>query len=204
MFVLFDLETGGLNPEKNPILQGFFLVTDEKLTPIEEFEFYVKPSTIPEGLRNIEEEALKVNNLSLEHLENIGIGYTEALKHLESFLLKYKPIQPVGYNVLFDISFLAKNIQSINSIFSHKYVDIYSAVNFLKLCDIVPQSIGSLGSLGRSLGVSPSSALHNAKADVYYLRDVVLKLAEEVRLRSSKILGLDMEDASRILINLNL
>lgn len=204
MLVLFDLETGGLNPEKNPILQGFFMITDEKLTPIEEYEFYIKPSTIPQHLNNIDAEALKVNNLDLDEMERIGIAYSEMIKQLESFLSKHKPVHPVGYNVLFDIEFLKKNLKSLDSIFSHKYVDMYSAINFLKFCDIIPQSSGSLSSVGRFLGVSPSAALHNAKADVYYLREVMLKLAEEVRIRTSKILGLDMEDASRILINLNM
>lgn len=204
MLILLDLETGGLNPKQNPILQGFFMVTDEKLSVIKEYEFYVKPSTIPEHLKNIDKESVEVNKLDLDWMEQNGIEYERAMQDILGLFREYPQASPVGYNVLFDIEFLKANIKELDEVMSHKYIDIYSVVNFLKFCDVLSPSAGSLSSVGRLLGVSPLSDLHNAKYDVYYLKDVMLKLIEEVRLRTSNVLGLNPEDVDRILMHLHM
>lgn len=202
MLVLLDLETGGTNPKKNPILQGFFLITDDNLKTVKEYEFYIKPSTIPEHLNNIEANSLKINQLDLNWMEEHGMPYNEAMNAIVNLLKEYGPnIQPVGYNVLFDIEFLKANIDGFEKLISHKYIDIYSVINFLKFCDLLPQSAGTLNSVGRLLNVSAPDNLHNAKYDVYYLKDIILTLMEEMRLKTSLVLGYNPEDIEQIVLS---
>ena len=66
-YVVFDYETGGLKPDKNPILEvAYFLVDRQSFIIKDKLEFLIKPY---DDLV-IEKKALEVNGLKMTELEN--------------------------------------------------------------------------------------------------------------------------------------
>jgi DNA polymerase III epsilon subunit-like protein len=109
--LVIDCETGGFNPNINGLCSVSIKVfnTDEKVKT-----WYIKPIN---GYI-YEEEALKINNLSLEWLNENGISLRQFAKEFRLYLLsmscKYKTdkFNLLGHNVTFDIGFI-KHVFSI-------------------------------------------------------------------------------------------
>jgi DNA polymerase-3 subunit alpha (Gram-positive type) len=129
-YVCFDLETGGLDENKNPITEFACIVyCSESFEEKFRFESFIKPY---DNLI-LEEGALKHTGINLEMLET-GILINELVDLLSevfktftygSSRFKYKPIL-VGHNICkFDIPFVkyAFNRQGLNL---HDYVEHYS------------------------------------------------------------------------------
>jgi len=102
-----DVETTGLNPKKNGIIQiaGIIEVNDIQMM---DFNFFVKPfdSDI------IDENSLKINNINMERIQNFHepLEVNNKLIHIFSqYIDKYDKTDKfifVGYNAEFDFHFL--------------------------------------------------------------------------------------------------
>jgi DNA polymerase III, epsilon subunit and related 3''-5'' exonucleases len=105
----FDTETTGLDPVKNDIIQLAGLIEiDGKM--VEEFDFKCAPFSC----ENISQEALSIHGMTKEQIlkfpmpEKIQCDFTELLaKHCDKFN-KADKFYPAGFNVKFDIDFLAQ------------------------------------------------------------------------------------------------
>lgn len=108
-YIVHDCETGGLDPEKNPITQYAAVVLDGKtLKEIDRFETFVKPYA---GLE-IEQASLNATMVSMSDINN-GAKYEDFVKSLKDFWRshrtsnqKFGRLISVGHNVTFDHSFL--------------------------------------------------------------------------------------------------
>ena len=128
-YICFDLETGGLDAQKNPITEFAMIVyKQENFEELFRFECFVKPY---DNLV-LEKEALYHTGITLEMLENNGIEIDELVELVKEVFqqftegkkIKYKPIL-VGHNIAkFDTGFLeyAFNRNGLNL---HDYIEHY-------------------------------------------------------------------------------
>ena len=114
-FAFVDIETTGLNLEKNEIIEIGWVLATPDLEIIEEFELKIKP----ERIENADPVALKVNHYNEKGWEN-AYGLKEAI---EMFSEKVKDCIMVGHNVAFDAGFLEyafNKTQITNTMHYHK------------------------------------------------------------------------------------
>ena len=97
-FAFIDIETTGLNLQKNEIIEIGCVLTDPKLKIIEEFEFKIKPK----HLEYADKVALKINHYNEEDWE----AAYELKDAMTIFAEKVNGAIMVGQNVAFDVSFL--------------------------------------------------------------------------------------------------
>jgi len=120
--VVVDLETGGFDSKKNPILEiaiQLIDLVDEKLVLGESHRYHIEPI---EGLK-IEQESLDFIKLDLNHPLRIAVDEGFALKELFKIINKHRSQYEcsrailVGHNAFFDHSFLleACERQQINN-----------------------------------------------------------------------------------------
>lgn len=106
-FVVFDIETGGLSSEKNPILEIAACSFDIELNDIDEYESGI--INVPEG-KEITEGALKANGITREQIAK-GRDPKEVVdefyKYLGSLKKGNSKVVLVGQNIdKFDIPFI--------------------------------------------------------------------------------------------------
>ena len=110
-YIVFDCETGGLDPKENPITQYAAIILDGKtLKEIDRFETFIKPYN---DLK-IDKVALEKTMVSMSDI-NSGMSLKQFVKTItawwESHRAKTKikemgRLVPVGQNVTFDIGFI--------------------------------------------------------------------------------------------------
>lgn len=123
-YVVFDTETGGLDPLKNALLEvSFFLVDSKNFKVLDKLDFLVKPYdslTVTKG-------ALDANGISMAEVEADGLEKKEAYKRIVAFLKKgnngksafTRPIL-VAHNTPFDLGFMDALFSGFNdSIFNY-------------------------------------------------------------------------------------
>lgn len=187
LYMAFDSETGGLNPEKADLLTVYIGIMDESYNILDELYLQLKPN---DGRLPIAEAgALKVNGIDIKaHLADPNtITYEEANKKIVALLKKhlkkkgrFSNIMPFGYNVPFDEKWLQAYILPADEwqdILHYKSVDVMKTVDDLKRFGWFPKELGSLGTVVSYLGI-PERAAHNAKEDTLMTIDVDKKLIE--------------------------
>lgn len=105
-WIVLDTETGGLSPDKNPMVEVACCVIDSELDDIYEYESLIKPY---DNTKLIQQQALDANKLTLDDI-NKGKDSKIVVEELIQLFKKYKvgnrkPII-VGHNIDFDIGFL--------------------------------------------------------------------------------------------------
>jgi DNA polymerase III epsilon subunit-like protein len=184
--MVFDTETGGLNPGDADLLTGYFGIVDESYQVVEELYLKLKPS---DRLPIAEAGALKVNGIDIKaHLDDPEtITYEAGHDKLVAMLKKYSKktgrsinIRPMGYNVPFDIKWVQHHLlfaPEWENLLHYKHVDVMQNVDFLKDCGWFPQDLGSLGTVVDYLQL-PKRSAHNAKEDSLMTLDLHKKLLE--------------------------
>ena len=118
-YLFYDLETTGINPCFDQILQFAAVRTDEKLNELERYEFLVKlnPDTIPTA------QAAITHHILIEQA-NTGISEYEAVKKIYQLVNTPNTIS-VGYNTLrFDDEFLRFSFfRNLLPPYDHQYKD---------------------------------------------------------------------------------
>lgn len=107
---VFDTETTGFDPQKNEIVQIGIFVLDESLNRWEEhmpLEFKMRP----DRQLDVNPEALKKCNLTLDALNKYGVSQTDGADFLFTWferlnLPQRARLTPVGQNINFDIAFM--------------------------------------------------------------------------------------------------
>lgn len=132
-YLWLDTETTGLDPNKNDIIQiaAIPVINGEKKKP---FVSYVRPLSF----ENIDEEALKVNNISKSQLQTFPKSeqvLDSFIKYLLSFNTKFTI---AGYNVGFDKEFISswfykhERQHDFSKIFTLNIKDTYKLAKTLK------------------------------------------------------------------------
>lgn len=165
--IALDIETGGIDPQKNSILSiGAVHIESGD-------EFYIECRNYPD--REVDEFALKVNGFTLEQVNDETkvlphIAYNAlvawALKHGDKHML-------VGENLpSFDVQFLldAQKMSSSPWIFGYRHIDLHS-VSYAKFGTSV-----KMDKTLELLGLPPEPKPHNALTGARVTRDAIKKL----------------------------
>ena len=116
--MVFDIETTGLNPEKNAMIEIACCIIDNELNDVFEYESGVMKIY---DNREIQQQALQANGISISQIEN-GKEPKQVLEELVNLFKKYssgrnKPILS-GHNIdKFDIPFVANFFSVFNKNF---------------------------------------------------------------------------------------
>lgn len=134
-YIVFDCETGGLDPKKNPITQYAAVILDgSTLKELDRFETFVKPY----GDLTIEKQALDSTMVKMSDVNsgmNLKNFVSTAIEFWESHRVKCRikemgRLVPVGHNVTFDISFInhalkLENKKSMNEWMFPNFIDTW-------------------------------------------------------------------------------
>lgn len=159
-FIVFDLETGGLEPRIHAICSVCAIVLDGD-TLEEKYRYYTIVKD--EESRVISEDALKINGLTLEEIAN-GTPINEVLDVLHALFVGKIP---VAHNAEFDAKFL--NLRGF---------DIKEATDTMLIARARWYGASArLGDVCTRLGINSEGA-HNAEVDVAMTCELVRKYKE--------------------------
>ena len=170
LFAIVDLETTGLNPNYNEIIDIGLILIDEDMNEIGRFNSKILP-LYPE---RINPEARKINgfDLILWRKEN-ALTSEEATKKLIDFLSNFKR-KPyfIAFNSWFDSAFLSNLFRTydyrFDNWFDYKVFDIPSMA---LACGYFPEGENFNDDLAKLLNVTPetkNSLLHTGESGVNY------------------------------------
>lgn len=184
--LVFDTETGGLDPQEHSLLTAYFCILDLKEWKIlDELDLKLKPE---DGNFIITPKAMEINGIDLKKHKEEAITYKEGNKLLKSFLKKNKikgkrnHFIPLGQNIGFDINFLKAQVitdeEWKKSGIYYGQLDTKALVDFLKIVGIFPDYMKTnLGAIIDYLGL-PKRDAHVAKDDVLMTIDVFRALVD--------------------------
>jgi DNA polymerase III alpha subunit (gram-positive type) len=159
-FIVFDLETGGLNPVTDAIVSVCAIVLDGD-TLKETYRYYTIVKDLPE--KRVTEDALKINKLTQEEIDS-GEPIENVLSVLRALFVNRVP---VAHNAEFDAKFL--NLRGF---------DIKEATDTMLIARYRWAGASArLGDVCTRLGISSDGA-HNAEADVSMTCELVRKYKE--------------------------
>ena len=149
-FISLDLETTGLNPLEDKIIE-ISAIKFSNGKPIDTFTKLINPK------QKISSTSIKITGITDDMVKNEP-EFKDVENDFIDFIDKY-PI--VGQNILFDLSFLEKNMKNYNSIFYDRMIcDTY----YLSKIFFYSNNYFSLTSLCKKLKISVDNA-HRAESD---------------------------------------
>lgn len=174
--IVFDTETGGLDPLKHSLLQVGIMVCengevlDKKRINIVHETYHVTPF------------AMKVNKLDLAN--HAGVTPAEAVEEIVAFVRAHfkKPAQVLGHNVPFDVGFMKKLFQDTGvdyeSVFSYRLLDTSSFARVLEFSGAIERG-GSLGQLAETFNIEfDKTALHDALVDCEVTYKLLIEMSK--------------------------
>lgn len=179
MFLLFDTETGGLEPATASLLTGTLFAVDRTLKIVDELDFKLKSSPYLAS-----PEALKVNGINLEEHDKVAEENSSVTDRINRFLGKHAAFKsqmiPMGHNVAFDIKFVKYHLPNVSwdRYMSFRMLDTHCVAFFCQHRGLLPASLTklSLVNLASYFGI-PHNA-HDARGDVEATLQVYKNLLE--------------------------
>jgi DNA polymerase III epsilon subunit-like protein len=189
--IFFDLETGGLDHARHPIIQIAAIAVDAELQPIDQFECKLK---FPIDSADI--QALEVNHYDVEIWRKEGVEPAKAVQLFSNFLKRHADIarksktgnpysvaQLAGHNAAtFDFAFLKRLYEDHKSFLSASYrvLDtLHRAAWHFQENPPGPDSL-KLQTLAEYFGVESTKA-HDGLEDVRTTIAVYRKILEATR-----------------------
>ncbi|MEM4260386.1 MAG: 3'-5' exonuclease [Candidatus Woesearchaeota archaeon] len=149
IFVVFDVETGGLNSEVNPVLEIACIFVEQNENKdlivsdkVKSIDYMILPNYLPDY--QIEKDALVTNGINMSYIEKYGIPsrkfIDELLEKMQELNINntfssrkknsYKNFYLVGHNISnFDVMFLEKMFQengkNLYDYFNRALIDTY-------------------------------------------------------------------------------
>lgn len=173
-FLAFDVETGGLDPEKTSLLTAYFAVLDENFNALEELDLKIRNDNENE-IYHVSAKALEINKINLVALQKEGVSKDVAKLKLVDLINKYSEggkakLKPLGHNVGFDIGFVKTHL--IPEHIWRQYVDYHLAdtasfAELLKIQKKIPRNVSSrLESLCKFFNIDTTRGeVHSSKFD---------------------------------------
>lgn len=188
--VWIDTETGGVDPRRHALLQVAMIINTQGKETVE-YSWNIRPTMN----REIDESALKVNNLSREAIAQYPSA-EQVKREMESVLGKYvdkfnrsSKFVVGGYNVGFDMDFLRdfwsnQGDQYFGSWFSAYPVDVFKILchyRYLGILGMRHLPNMQLSTMCNFFGIELSDA-HDALADIRATRALYHRIAELVKI----------------------
>ena len=179
-----DVETSGLSCVKNDILTiAGIIEIDGNIAE----EFYFKCQ--PHDWNTINEEALKINGITIEELksfEHPAVTHQKLInifkKYVNKFDKKDKFI-PAGHNVNFDVDFLFKFFEKCNDKYCGSWIDYHKLdsiplLQILALKGAIKLDNFKLETVAKHFGIE--FAAHDALADIHTTRTIIKTLLNRI------------------------
>lgn len=174
--LVIDTESGGLNPNEHSILS--LGATTLPVRETGDFEVIIREDNVV-----TEAEALSVNKMSLDWINENGKTPSEAVELFESYLLanfsnQDQPIVVAGHNTWFDVAFLKRLYRLADRSYprrlSHRLIDTSSIVQFLRYTGKITLTTGSSDEVFDYFGIEVlekdrHTALGDAKATAHLI-----------------------------------
>ncbi len=192
MYIVVDVETGGLNPEEHALLT----VAAVPIWKTDTNELHIGhpwyAELQPAGAVTV--SALQINNINLDvhmrtarRLDEAHADFCNWLTNLRTSSIMHDKAEKftlVGWNVRFDASFLQPWFQACNDDlehwFSYRMLDIQAIVSFLiEKGDIPTSARGGLRGIAAHLNI-PYTNPHHALADAFAVVSVLTHLWRNV------------------------
>lgn len=161
--IVFDTETGGLDPQEHSLLQVGIMVCENGII-LDKLKI-----NIVQDEYIVTKRAMEINGIDLD--THTGSTPAQAVEELTAFVKKHfkKPAQVLGHNVPFDVGFLKELFKSVDAnydkVFSYRLLDTSSIARFLIFAGIIPDG-GSLGQLAKQFNIDfDQDTLHDALVD---------------------------------------
>ena len=184
-FLFVDVETTGVDPELNGLIQLAGIIEIDGVVK-EEFDFKARPF---KG-QTVDFKALEVNGVSIKDLRTWPDPHEVYLMFkaiLDKYIDKYNKkdkFYAVGQNVGFDISFLKNFFKNNNDYYLGSYIhyhkiDLIPITTILKLAGRIALDNMKLKTVMSALGMGEQT--HNALDDVRIVRKVFYKYIDWVK-----------------------
>jgi DNA polymerase III epsilon subunit-like protein len=181
--LVFDTETGGIDPMANSILSLGAVVWDDGVLGA---EFEVK---IKEPVLSLTIEAMAINKIDLVEHAKTALAPAEAMKKFRAFLKKHfkgdlaSKVPLVGHNVGFDIGFLKRlcklSDENYEELFSHRSTDTAGILRFMALAGRSKLSGAGLDQALAHFNIEVNGGLrHTALEDARATAVLLTKLVE--------------------------
>ena len=183
--VWIDIESTGLDPKRNDIIQlGFIIEIDNKIVHKEKFNLQ------PFDYSTIEPKALETNHLTIEQIktfEQPQVIYKKLVNILGTYVNKYDrndKFIPCGYNVNFDIGFLREFFlkngdKYFGSWFDYHYLDGMALVFLMRYLGKLKLENYRLETSAKHYGIKINA--HDALSDIEATRELILEIAKEIK-----------------------
>lgn len=183
LFAVVDVETTGLDPDADRILQVAAVVVDASGHVVEEFETVVRPESPDE----YEHGAEHIHGISREMVEG-GMPLRNALQNLLSVV---DGRLLTAHNARFDMSFLRAESRRVGLEWNvSRYVD---TLHLSRRTDSSGDRRHNLEALCEHYGVTRERA-HEASSDAKAAASILLKLIDELGAESASQLSLPYEE----------
>jgi DNA polymerase III alpha subunit (gram-positive type) len=181
-----DLETTGLDPKKNGIVQLAAIYTEDG-EEISTIDITMNPSTRRGGVE-IDDKALQINKRTRDEIasfQDYDSAFTEFIGWLDQYVdeeVKWDIMIPVGFNSSqFDIPFLkewfAAQDEEYHSYFGYKDVDVFAFVKVLKFFKKFESKNDQLKTLCKKYDIEINA--HEAMSDIRATKELFKVLEEK-------------------------
>lgn len=153
--IVVDVETGGLDPERNPLLSiGAVDFSNPKNT------FYVALLPLPH--LEITEEALKINGINPKTWK--GVTLLDGMTRFYEWIEKIDDKIMGGHNTSFDRDFCNVNFKrtAFGNVFGYRTVDLHSIAYAYCLANNIKIDKLTADAIYELLGMEPEPRPHNA------------------------------------------
>lgn len=127
VIVWLDLETTGLNPHENVILEVGIIITDWDLHELDRKNWII--SQPEESLNSMDPyvQAMHTQNKLLSEIRTLGKSQKEVEMAIKDFLMPYEVPKTRfimgGNSINFDKTFIQIHLPSLSNLFSHQIID---------------------------------------------------------------------------------
>jgi len=174
-----DVESGGLDPNENPILTFCGIIVDNDLLPL---ELPLTLKILPAPGKIITKESLNINKINIEEHKKTAISIEQASKQLYDYLEPYTSYKHklglIGQNINFDKGFMEVSglMSHWGKFFNRESLDTKVIASFLKLSKKLPNDLETnLVKLAQYFNISTEKA-HDAEGDVFITLEVLSEM----------------------------
>jgi len=186
-YVIFDTETGGLDPATDALISLGACVWDSEKGRLPEPEFH---SLVNDHPGRLDPGALKVNGFTEAHIRESGLGPALVWQEFVRFcqgVFGRDQVLLGGHNTGFDVGYLKRlaritgNAARYEAIFSHRTVCTMNTVRYLCLAGRLRAGMGGLLQVVEELGIEKQAA-HHALGDARMAADLLTRLVDLVKM----------------------
>jgi DNA polymerase-3 subunit epsilon len=167
----FDVETSGLNPNEDEIIQAYWGNYTPSGELLEGFEWIIKPS------KPISQESIDIHGFTNEYLEEHGQDRGSAITEIYEVITRGGYSAIIGQNIVFDFTFLREEFQRAGlSPIDFRDLPVYDTLVIDKHNNRYRKGNRKLITLAGHYGVTlDPERLHKADYDVEVTVNVALK-----------------------------